>query len=654
MRVVMACFLIFSVFSLSYAQTTPGVMGQVVNSADKKPVAYATVALLLKDSIVATGFTDEDGRFALTAAAGQFVIEVSFVGFKTASQQVHIGAGLQQLPAINLETGSDTMEEIRITARKKLIEQKPGMLLYNADNDLGNKGGTAADVLRKAPILNVDAQGNVTMRGNGNIKILVNGKYSGQMARSPADALNMMPSDMIKSVEIITTPSAKYDAEGAAGVINIITKKNNQQFSGALELGLSNLEQFFNPRIAFSKNKWSVNVHGHLHRLRMKSASELERTAIQDDKPGNSLLQQVEKDNIAPHGSADINIGYALDSLSEISLAINAWFGDFPDNMNLRSTVFNNNGVMTDEYLQRAKAKSSYLGSDISVGYSKKFSRAGQELTVLGMFTPARDNTDYDTRQLNMQNDLLYRELNDNHTFNREYTLQIDYQHPLTKKGNIILETGVKGISRNVRSNYLVKGTVTGTEELEKINSRSDLFRYQQHVGAVYGMLKMSLADNWYAEAGTRVEHTSLEGVFRDNPAAFNNRFTNIVPTAVISKKMKDGHSIAISYTKRLTRPYIWDLNPNVDASDPKNLQAGNPALQPEIAHQGELSYSISAGTGYFINLSAYVRQTDGAIVQFTSVDAAGISTTRKENLAGNRQAGLNLSSSFTIYCPHW
>lgn len=655
--IVISLVILLSAPFVSHAQSKKyTITGKLLDSAQQKPVAYATVNILdTTDNPVIAAFSDENGFFKIEVEKkGRYNAEISFVGFKTKLIPVLIEPGQDvSVGTILLTASSGVLDEVKVTARKKLIEQRPGMLVYNAENDLTNKGGTAADVLRKAPVLNVDAQGNVSMRGSSNLKILVNGKYSGQMARSPADALNMMPADIIKSVEVITTPSAKYDAEGAAGVINIITKKGNADLSGALEVSVSNLEQMFNPRIAFSKGKWSMSLHAHVHRLRQKEASELNRKTL-DAAEASTLSQLMESDNAAPHGSGDLQITYSADSLSEWSLAVNTWVGRWPENNTRNTRVLGASGAVQEAFSQDINGKSRYLGSDISLGYNRKFSRPGQELSVLTQFTPASDKTDYDARQLNDHDLLLYRELNDSKTVNREWTVQVDYLQPLSKTGKYSLESGVKGVFRNVSNNYDVFASNTvPADELVLQPGRTDIFKYKQDVLAAYSMMKINMKNNWYAEAGARVEYTVMEGRFRSNGNTFSSKFTNFVPTAMISKKMSDGQSVTLSYTKRLTRPYIWDLNPNVNASDPKNIRTGNPELEPEIAHQAELSYGITSGTAYFINTALFWKKTNGAIIEYTQIDANGISTTSNQNLAGNVQGGVNISSSVTI-SPVW
>jgi outer membrane receptor protein involved in Fe transport len=534
---------------------------------------------------------------------------------------------------------NSTLDEIIITGEKKLIQKKPGMLVYLAGNDPGNKGGTAADVLRKAPIINVDAQGNVSMRGNSNIKVLINGKYSGQMARSVADALNMMPADNIHSIEIITNPSAKYDAEGAAGVINIITKNNNKQFSGTLEISAGNWEQMINPRISMNRNKWNMTINAHIHRLQTREIADVERITFENKQPSSIFNQHKIAKNSAPHGSGDMAITYAIDSVSELSFGLNLWFGNWPDNADFSNTFSLPNGNIIERYAQSVKTKNGYLGSDINVGYTRKLKRPGQEITLLTQYSPSKDNSWYNAFQTDQSGSLVYDEFNNNRTHNHEWTFQADYIHPILASGKHIFESGIKVINRKVGNRYDV------TLNNEPQNDRSDYFRYAQRVLAGYGLIKLNIEKGWYVETGARLENTYLEGNFDKQPSSFNNNFTNFIPTGTISKKIGEKQTASISYTRRLTRPYIWDLNPNINVSDPRNIQSGNPELQPEIADQAEITHNWSASSNFFLNSSVFWKRTGDAIVDFTETDSAGVSYTQKQNLASNKSYGLNISA---------
>ncbi|MEP7374921.1 MAG: TonB-dependent receptor [Chitinophagaceae bacterium] len=643
-------------FSASaYAQRTgqPNylVEGIVKDSSSEQPVSYATVSLSdNQNNNIASTFSNEKGAFSLSVnKPGDYSLQISFIGYGTRILPIRIQLDTLKLsvPVVFLNPAATNLKEVTVVGKKNIIEVHPGMLVYNAGNDLTNKGGTAADVLRKAPVLNVDAQGNVSMRGSTNLKILIDGKYSGQMARNAADALNMMPANIIKSVEVITTPSAKYDAEGAAGVINIITKKGRKNIDGALELAASNLEQAVNPRISFATGKWNFSFHGHIHRLRSKEASTFLRTQLQNGSNVSQLEQKVEQDNAAPHGSGDFGITFTPDSSSEFNFAVNSSIGNWPGDKDIQTITHSSTGDILEQYSQHIVASEKYLRSDFNIGFTKKFKNPGRELTMLAQMVPGKSEDPYYTLISYMSNQPNYEEYNTNKIKNREWTFQADYIHPFSNKGKYSMESGIKAILRNADNNYQVLVADPQQGGAPKIDAaRSDRFNYKQNVWSAYMMGKANLKYNWYAEAGIRVEQTEIQGDFLQSGTNFSNHFTNFIPTATVSRKISDEHTITLSYTQRLTRPNIWDLNPNANASDPKNISTGNPQLKPEISHQAELVYGLNRGSAFFLNTSLYVKQTNNAILSFTQTGTNGISTTQKRNLAANKMAGLNLSSS--------
>ncbi len=652
-RKVVLTAVVILLFFVTALQAQDGftVTGKVTDSATSKPIAYATIIVTdNQEEVQASGFSNEIGVFKITVPQpGKYNIEISFVGYGLYSAVLELQSGREtDLGAIMLKTTAETLSEVTVISRKRIIDVRPGMIVYNAENDLSNKGGTAVDVLRKAPVLNVDAQGNVSMRGSSNLKILINGKYSGQMARSPADALNMMPAEIIRSVEVITTPSAKYDAEGAAGIINIITKKNRKNFNGALELTGSNLQQMINPRVGFTAGKWDISFHGHIHRLRQKEHYSLDREHYQNGLTTDRLLQESKKDNAAPHGSGDLAIVYTPDSLTEVNIGVNTWIGKWPEDAALQTTIADAHGTELEAYRQQITADNRYLGSDINIGYSRKLKRPGQEIILLAQHSPGRSQGPYHSILRDGNNNVFYEERNVNKIRNKEWTFQADYVQPVSKSGALTVETGTKIILRTVENAYNVY-VKQPPADFEEEAARSDNFRYNQDVWAGYLMGKANLKNDWYAEAGLRLELTRIDGHFQRTGNTFSNHFNNLIPTATVSRKIGDQHTITASYTQRLTRPYIWDLNPNADASDPKNISTGNPALQPEIAHQGEIAYGLNMGATFFVNTSVYWKQTDNAILNFTETDAQGISVTSKQNLAANRSTGLNISSSKTF-----
>lgn len=658
---------IYTVFSLLFcshilvgqASKTPYlVKGNVSDSTTKKTIEFATISILdAEQKVIALTYSDENGNFKSSdISEGSYFINLSFVGygqknllFKISSQKPVFDFG-----NILLNSQVNQLQTVTVTGSKQLVEQQPGMLIYNAEKDISNNGGTAADVLRKAPILNVDAAGNVSMRGNSNLRILINGKYSGQMARSPGDALNMMPAGSIKSVEVITSPSARYDAEGAAGVINIITKKGQQSVSGTVEVVGGNLEQAINPRLSVNRDKWNINSTLHLHRFRNKELTELDRTTLENGRPTGRLYQEITKDNTNPHSSGDIQIEYTPDSLNLFNFSVNGWLGRWPDNSTQRNRRFSADDALLEEYQQSATTQAPSKGFDLNLGYTHKFRKSGEELYLMAQHNRSTDDFNYISSQTGLERNLLFRETNDNRTNNNEWTFQTDYILPLDKSGQHALETGLKAILRNGGTNYNVQeSSDSNPDVLVPIGSRSDQFDYRQDVVAAYGQLKLKWKNGWALHAGARMEGTFLEGKQRIQNTSFNNEFWNFVPSATLFRKLNANNNLTLSYTKRISRPSLWDLNPNANSQDQNNITVGNPRLRPEEVNQTEFTYALQTDNDVFLNFSLFTRKTNNSIESVVSIGDNGVATTSKQNLASNAQHGLNFSTSFPIL-PGW
>ncbi|OJV20614.1 MAG: TonB-dependent receptor [Dyadobacter sp. 50-39] len=634
------------------------VKGFIADSVSKKAIEFATIGILDSEKkVVALTYSDENGIFkSADIQAGDYFLNLSFMGY---AQKVVAFSVSPQLPVLDIGTiylkaEVTQLNAVTVTGTRALVEQQPGMLIYNAEKDISNSGGTAADVLRKAPILNVDAAGNVTMRGNSNLRILINGKYSGQMARSAADALNMMPANSIKAIEVITSPSARYDAEGAAGVINIITKKGQQNVSGTVEMVAGNLEQALNPRLSVSREKWNINTTLHAHQFRNREETALNRLTYENGGKTGRVQQNIVRDNRKPHGSGDVQIEFTPDSAHVFNFSVNGWFGKWPDNSEQHNQRFSASETLLEDFRQNVVTRSPTLGVDLNLGYTRKFKKPGEELYFMAQHNRSTDGFNYDAVQRDADNALLYREINDNENLNREWTVQTDYIFPFGTGYQNAWESGAKMILRENSSDYQVSGSGNNNPgELVPVGSRTDLFKYTQNVFAGYTQLKFKWQNGWALHAGARMEGTYLEGNQRSQHNTFKNDFWNFVPSATLFKKLNANNNLTLSYTKRISRPSIWDLNPNVNAQDPKNLEIGNPNLRPEQVNQVEFTYALQTESDFFLNASLFSRKTTNSIESIVTIGEAGITTASKQNLASNIQYGLNLSTSLSIM-PGW
>ncbi|MGF7217211.1 outer membrane receptor protein involved in Fe transport [Spirosoma lacussanchae] len=646
--------------ALAQSSPTARVTGSLIDSTTAQPVPFATVAVRDAATLIAGVTTDSAGVFALpNLPLGNYTLTLSSVGYQARSQSLVLRADQPsvRLNGLRLRSESRTLGEVTVAAQKALIEEKGDRLVYNAEKDISNAGGSAADVLRKVPSLSLDLDGNIQMRGNSNIRVLINGKPSAMMARNLADALKQMPADNIKSVEVITSPGAKYDAEGAAGIINIITKKALQGFNGSVMASLGNMNRSTNTKLALKTKKIGFSLSANGYQFRNIREMQTTRTTLLDGQPLNYLFQRSTADNTGTGGYGELSLDYDPDSTSRINFSANAWGGYYPNNSTQINRLTDPSGAILQNVRNDIRFSNPYGNSQFDLGYTKTFQkRAGvatpAEFTLLTQYSRMPDNYFYDTDRytLGENEQLSFRQHSTNYSRNKEYTLQADYTYPfLIRTGSdttqLKLETGLKAIRRDIGSEYRVEESLDGQLPLVPDPRQSNDFEYNQRIVSGYTALRVETKQKWTLNLGARLERTFIDGNFLTTQTALTNQYTNLIPSVTISKGIKT-HTLKTSYTQRIQRPQLWFLNPWVNASDPRNLQTGNPYLDPELNHAVELGHSVTTKSNLSVNTAFYWRMTNNAIEYVRTVDEAGIALSKPQNIARRIAYGMNMNLS--------
>ncbi len=627
------------------------VKGKVVDAHNALPIEHATVSLILGSEVLSTATTDREGVFKLPAMrTGNLSILVTYVGYENHLSGV---IGASDVLMIRLVSQFRSLEEVVVKARRKPILYKSDKLVYDAASDISNKSGSAVDLLRKVPMLTVSGNGELRMRGNTNIKVLLNGIPSGIMVKNLKDALKMIPASSIKSVEVITSPSAKYEAEGAAGIINIITKKVTRGTSGNLDLNIGTLDQSGSGFWSMGTEKFDFNLNTTMNAERERNLSTLKRSSLSNGVVIGELLQRndaVEKERGL---STSLGFVYRPDTSQKVAADLSYWYGSWPS----KSSFYNlyQDGQRYAEYNQLSRQKNSVHYYELSLNYLKRFKRKSQELQILGVGARSDDRSEYITRQQDLALVSSFEEKGPNKGNSWDWNLQADYTHPINATGKKIIETGVKLKRTNSSSLYTVfnNAYAPGNEHLVEIPSRSDQMDYHSTIFAGYASLRIETENNWTIRPGLRFETTLLGGDFKSSIPSFKSKFGNWVPSVLIAKKINDQHELKFGYTERIRRPWIWDLNPYVNASDPQNLQSGNPQLRPERIRMIELGHNYNTIAGFNLNSNVYYSANNNSIESFTSVDSAGISNTKPSNIAVNKRLGTNINLSMELH-PNW
>ncbi len=645
---------------------TGKISGIVIDNGTNQPVEFATIALTDATGKTIDGtIADAKGKFIINKVAdGNYTVTISFIGYESFTQTVSLEGKKNDinLGAIKLSEEAMQLKEVVVEAQKELVEERVDRTIYNAENDATAKGGDATDVLKRVPMLTVDLDGNVSMRGSSNIMVLINNKPSTIMANSVADALKQIPADQIKTVEVITSPSAKYDAEGSAGIINIITKKNTLEgltlnidagvgYRGS-NLGLNG--NYRRGKMGFSLGGFgrsNYNVSGNYENDQYTiDGADTYRTIQRADNRSNGIF-------------GNYNLGWDYDINKKNSITASVRYG-------LRNNVSYQDDLATFTYQNSSTnplsaslrdVKSNNLSGtvDLNFNYTRLFEKPQKEFSILALYSKNDRNNDFTNTIYNASTEEITERIkNENPGLNEEFTVQMDFQTPIAD--NQILEVGVKNINRKVLSDFAYYRAIgpDGEFVFQPNENLSNQLNYNQDVMGSYLSYTYSAKSGYSVKAGARYEYTIINAYTQTEDDIDIPEYGVLVPSLNISKKLKKG-TVKTSYNRRIQRPSIQYLNPNIQASNPFNRTIGNPTLDPEYTNNFELGYSTFI-QGTSLNFTGFVRNSNNAIQSLRNVAGDTIVTTYanigKENAYGmsffaNISAGkLSINGGGDVY----
>jgi outer membrane receptor protein involved in Fe transport len=468
-------------------------------------------------------------------------------------------------------------------------------------------------------MLSVDLDGNVSMRGSQNIRVLINNKPSTIAANSVADALKQIPADQIKTVEVITSPSAKYDAEGSGGIINIITKKNNLQglsLNVDASAGLRGSNLGLSGSYRKAKMGFSLGGFGRSNYNQPGSFNNDQSTYAFDtlnSRRGTLLSTTNQKaDTRLVNAFGQYTLGWDYDIDKKNSLAASLKYG-VRNNLNWQDGLTTTSTNQNLNRLANVNTVDNSGTTDASVTYTRTFEKPQREFSVLALYSFNNRTNDFVNERLDSPTPPIpVFQKNNNQSQNREMTVQIDYQTPIGK--NSILEFGGKQINREVRSDFKTffaasDGVYQPSANLQLANS----LLYDQYITGGYSSFTTQIAKTFSVKAGARYEHTTINASTLDNKNLPIPDYGVLVPSMNVSKRFKNGSALKLAYNRRIQRPSIQFLNPNIQQGNPLNISFGNPLLNPEYTNNYELGYNTFI-KGTSLNISTFMRNTIGAI----------------------------------------
>jgi hypothetical protein len=638
----------------AWAQTTGNLInlkGSIVDSTSGKPMAFAT--LVVQNSKTKTSIrnflTKEDGSFEISLADSlDYLLVIAFTGYNNKVISIKKGQS-DDLGKLGLAPSGKQMKEVTVVAVRPVIKRELDGITYDVSADAEAPVLDALDMMRKVPLLSVDASDNIKLKGSGNYKILINGKESALMAKNPSDVLRSMPATNIERIEVITTPPAKYDAEGLAGIINIITKKKIDE---GYNIGVNaRMNSIWGPGInlngTFKQGKFGLSGYmGYNVRHSQTNAVGGEQDFFADK---SSLIQNGTNTTAAHNAYGNLEMSYEFDTLNLLTGSLEFYSGKYSQDGNQLTSSYDSNNALTQAYRLMSDGNNHFGGLDAALNYQLGFRKdKNRLLTISYKYSYSPNTQDINNTISDTVNFYLPAYLQNNHAGNKEHTIQVDYVHPFK---TVNLEAGAKTILRNNFSDFETSNYNDVTKEYEANPAQTNDFNYDQDIYSVYNSYSAKWA-KWNAKAGLRLEHTTVRADFVSSSSTVDQDYNNLIPSVSVQRNFK-GSNLSLGYTDRISRPSIYQLNPFVDESNPNFISTGNPNLQPEVNHTFELNYStfsknsVTAGISYAFSNNSIQTVTHLQTVSSGSLQDTTTVTTF-ENLGSNKSLGLNLNINFT------
>lgn len=637
----------------SFSQNKMKLSGTVADSS--KPLSLVTVRIFKKNDAnpLQTVLSKEDGSYQFNKpAAGNYILSFTHTGFAPKQIDIDIDAAEsdQLIDAVQLSRATGNLKEVVVTSRRPMVEQQDDRIILNVEDDPANRTETAIDILRKTPFITVDGEDNIKVNGKTNFKVLLNGRETSMFARNIREALRGFPGALISKIEVITTPSAKYDGEGIGGLINIITKKKVVGYNGTLSTFSRTSDKLHN---------FSVNGNAKMGKLGL---SVFFNKGFSDPvlQQNNNTTVPTSKDVYArrtldgdQYASSNWSFGnaelsYEIDSLNTLSLYTNidSWTNKVVSDQTI-TTEFTSSPATVSRYKLDNKSKNPgvNVGSDF-IKHFKSNKEREFSLRFLGEF--GKNDASLNSFQDNPGTDRYLA--NNSYAVNNQYTIQVDNIIPLTKATR--LEGGAKAILRRASSDFQSRIKYEESDNFKTNPANTDYFKYEQDVISVYSMYTWRLKKSSF-RFGARVEYTNVNGDFVTSKTQVKNDYTTFLPNLQWTNRISKVTTLVVSYMKRLQRPYIYDLNPFEFNNDSLNVTSGNPGLGPQTLHA--LNVQLRFGNGNtFAGINVEGSYSNNKIMQYASFDpATGITKTTSLNIGQEIQSSLNLNFS-TKFTPRW
>lgn len=637
--------------------------GKVLDGDQNYPLEYATISVLKTDSkeTVSGTVTNMEGEFKFDVPKGVYDVKIEYISFETKIlEDIDITAN-KNLGTVKLGYKAADLDEVVVTAETTTVDVRLDKKIYNIGKDLTTSGASITDALGNVPSVDVGVEGEISLRGNDNVRILINGKPSAIAGFGSTDVLQQLPADAIDRVEVITSPSARYDAEGTAGILNIILKRDKTLgFNGSIRASLgtplkqsvslnanARTDKFnFFTNLGYSKNKPDGNAYFENNFTSQNSAFD----KVTEDRDYRRNRQNY---------NANIGSTYFINDTTQVTLSYFTRFGD-NENQTFNDTYRYIAGDLDSRTLRTEEESRDHKSHQFALNFEKKYDYEGHKLTADVQYSI--DNKDTENYILEdqffpSQNNIISEDLNEGED-EKEFLVQADYVLPM---GEAQFEAGFRGSYNNEKTDYVLF-TQDDNNDMSLDESVSNIFDYDNNVTAVYSQYGNKFG-NFSFLLGLRYEHTQLKGettpygdisdiedlVGEDVELNFNNKMDDFFPTVNLTYELSEDQNVTLGYNRRINRPRSWYINPFPSRSSRTNIFQGNPSLAPAYSDAFDIGYLNRWGKILTLTGSVYYQKETDSFERVkeetgqTTSDGIPIIRSVPINLSSNERYGAEL-----------
>ena len=620
------------------------IYGTIVDANDKNPIPFATILILDTNSSqnVSGATTDEAGQFNITTNVSDFYIEISFIGFETIIlNSFNIENNQLDIGTIYLNEINQSLDEIEIRAEKSTTEFKLDKRVFNVGQDLSSTGMGALEVLNNVPSVTVSIEGIVSLRGNTGVQILINGKPS-ILADDPRNSLGSITADMIDRIEVITNPSAKYDAEGTSGILNIVLKKEDRKgLNGSISLN-TGIPDNHSIGVSLNRRTEKFNLFAQLG-VGYRSLPNTSKNSNQDlvnNTTVNSEGKEYRNENFY---NIILGTDYYINPLNIITLSGNYAYEIEDQPSNTLFSSYDQNNTLVSQWERTETTEATNPKWQYELQYKREFKDNEEHVLLLsaqGRFFGKDQESEFVVTSISGDDD--YNDQQTETEFQQaDYTYKLDYNKPFSEK--MTMELGSQYVINDVGNDYSVRDFID--DEWVTNPDLTNNFEYNQKVLGFYGTFAFD-NDLWGAKIGMRIENTDLKTLLTNTDEKNNQNYTDLFPSAHVSYKINEKISLQSGYSKRIFRPRLWDLNPFFNIRNDYNIRTGNPDLQPEYTDSFEIT-SIFVYNKFSFNAGLYYLYTTDAVERVTTFED-NVSITTPQNVGTNKNTGIEFNFKYS------